>query len=96
MISTEHSHGPGEEADCPNCALEKMEAEMNALEKEMLNWYLAFGNQFCMESGITQAEWLRLQFETETDRAIAVEILKTLDLAVRKIQAERVRGAKDG
>ena len=92
MPAERHSHEPGEDrTQCPNCILEKMENEMSELERAMLSWFLLFGNQFCRDAGITHAEWLRLQFDTETDRAIAVEILKTLDLAVRSIGMERTR-----
>lgn len=91
-----HAHGPGEErAKCPNCILADMEGQMTEFERTMLGWFLNFGNQFCIEAGITQAEWLSLQFESDADKSIAVEILKTLDTAVKKISAEKI-GDKHG
>lgn len=96
MPAEKHEHRPGEPREnCVNCQLIEMEAEMSGFEKAMLNWFLMFSNRFCLEAGITQAEWQQLEFETNQDKQIAIKILKILDDTVRRIAADKA-GEKNG
>lgn len=97
MRESEHWHDAEDEKElCPNCQLAKIEAEMSEFEKKILNWFISFGRPFCLESGITASEWLRLNFQSEIDAQIAAQILETLYWASQKIISDKIKDNQNG
>lgn len=92
MPEEEHYHeSEAERENCVNCRLARLEARMSEMERYMLNWFYQFGAAFCMEAGITAAEWMRLNFATPEDSQIAAQILNTLYNTAQKIIADKMK-----